>query len=332
MLMLFRVFPWIPWFPGLRVTAIFKVLVNKVNLGFHRSFISKQHEWLWCHNEHEHSEFRKSTPALCLHGDGTFKKMSQSQNPLTECSRLSWGAYVGLALPRFWAVAAGPGRWRVGVAGPGAVGAQVLHVPREQREECGLRVSRRLSALALQQSHQEVDVAHGQPQDLVLAELFLRRVRGNEFPQLREGCVDIMLAPALACVGENLPGHDAAVFLQKETKKQTVMPLSEYYTFGKNVCNSVTNKRYLTTFRCPEALWTLGHQEQIFWREKSKNSPDGRWKQQYLGKIKRCQVISPHPSSHSHWTLEQTPQDRKQGEGERGCEGGVGFGLCLSFL
>lgn len=77
-------------------------------------------------------------------------------------------------------------------------------------------MSRRLSALALQQSHQEVDVAHGQPQDLVLAELFLRRVRGNEFPQLCEGCVDIMLAPALPCVGEHLPGHDTAVLLQKK--------------------------------------------------------------------------------------------------------------------
>lgn len=78
-----------------------------------------------------------------------------------------------------------------------------------------MRVSRRLSALALQQGHQEVDVAHGQPQDLVLAELFLRRVRGNEFPQLCEGCVDIMLAPALTCVGEHLPGHDTAVLLQR---------------------------------------------------------------------------------------------------------------------
>ncbi len=76
-------------------------------------------------------------------------------------------------------------------------------------------MSRRLSSLALQQSHQEVDVAHGQPQDLVLAELFLGRVRGDEFPQLCEGCVDIMLAPALTCVGEHLPGHDTAVLLQK---------------------------------------------------------------------------------------------------------------------
>lgn len=135
---------------------------------------------------------------------------------ITESSHRMLMPQFSLILPCFWTVAAGPGRGWIGVAGPGAVGAQVLHVPREQREECGLRVSRRLSALALQQSHQEVDVAHGQPQDLVLAELFLRRVRGNEFPQLCEGCVDIMLAPALTCVGEHLPGHDTAVLLQKK--------------------------------------------------------------------------------------------------------------------
>ncbi len=136
-------------------------------------------------------------------------KISQSQNPFIEC------AHINFVLPGFWTVAAGPGWGWVGVAGPGAVGAQVLHVPRDQCEERGLRVSRRLSSLALQQSHQEVDVAHGQPQDLVLAELFLGRVRGDEFPQLCEGCVDIMLAPALTCVGEHLPGHDTAVLLQK---------------------------------------------------------------------------------------------------------------------
>lgn len=189
-------------------------LKYKVSLGFHRSLISKQHgkgEWIWCHIEHEHSEFRKSTPASSLHGDGMFKNVT-----ITESSHRMLTPYVRLVLPRFWTVAAGPGRGRVGVAGPGSVGAQVLHVPREQREERGLRVSRRLSALALQQSHQEVDVAHGQPQDLVLAELFLRRVRGNELPQLCEGCVDIMLAPALTCVGEHLPGHDTAVLLQNK--------------------------------------------------------------------------------------------------------------------
>lgn len=82
-----------------------------------------------------------------------------------------------------------------------------------------MRVSRRLSSLAVQQSHQEVDVAHGQPQDLVLAELFLRRVCGDEFPQLCESCVDVMLAPALACVGEHLPGHDTAVLLQKKNRR-----------------------------------------------------------------------------------------------------------------
>lgn len=67
----------------------------------------------------------------------------------------------------------------------------------------------RLAALALQQLHQEVDVAHGQAQDLVLAQLLLRRVGGDELAELSEGRVDVVLAPALPGVGEHLPGHGA---------------------------------------------------------------------------------------------------------------------------
>lgn len=36
---------------------------------------------------------------------------------------------------------------------------------------------------------------------------------GDEFPQLGEGCVDVVLAPALASVGEHLSGHDAVVLM-----------------------------------------------------------------------------------------------------------------------
>lgn len=72
----------------------------------------------------------------------------------------------------------------------------------------GASLAAAAAALALQQTRQEVDVAHGQPQDLVLAQLLLGRVRGDELAQLGEGAVDVVLAPALARVGEHLPGHD----------------------------------------------------------------------------------------------------------------------------
>lgn len=84
-----------------------------------------------------------------------------------------------------------------------------LHVPSEEGEQSGGRVCGRLAALALQQLHQEVDVAHGQAQDLVLAQLLLRRVGGDELAELGKGRVDVVLAPALPGVGEHLPGHGA---------------------------------------------------------------------------------------------------------------------------
>lgn len=115
-------------------------------------------------------------------------------------------------LPGLGAVAARP-RWRrfgVTVQGPGVWwGLQLLHVPFEEGEQRGGGVAGRLAALALQQLHQEVDVAHGQAQDLVLAQLLLRRMGGDELAQLREGGVDVVLAPALPRVGEHLPGHGA---------------------------------------------------------------------------------------------------------------------------
>lgn len=88
-------------------------------------------------------------------------------------------------------------------------GVQLLHVSSEKGEQSGGGVAGRLTALALQQLHQEVDVAHGQTQDLILAQLLLRRMGGNELAELCEGSVDVVLAPALPRVGEHLPGHGA---------------------------------------------------------------------------------------------------------------------------
>lgn len=74
----------------------------------------------------------------------------------------------------------------------------------------GLLVLSRVPALVLrlvaEQSDQEVDVLHGQTQDFILAELLVGRVRGDEFPQLGEGAVHVLLSPALAAVGEDTAG------------------------------------------------------------------------------------------------------------------------------
>lgn len=85
----------------------------------------------------------------------------------------------------------------------------MFHVSSEKGEQSGWGVAGRLTVLTLQQLHQEVDVAHGQTQDLVLAQLLLWRVGGDELAELGEGGVDVVLAPALPCVGEHLPGHGA---------------------------------------------------------------------------------------------------------------------------
>ena len=87
---------------------------------------------------------------------------------------------------------------------------QALHVAPEEGEQGVGGVGGRLAALALQQLHQEVDVAHGQAQDLVLAQLLVGGVGGDELAELGEGGVDVVLAPAFPGVGEHLPGHDAA--------------------------------------------------------------------------------------------------------------------------
>lgn len=80
----------------------------------------------------------------------------------------------------------------------------------------------RLTVLALQQLHQEVDVAHGQTQDLILAQLLLGRMGGDELAELGEGGVDVVLAPALPRVGEHLPGHRAQRSCNDQSVHQTL--------------------------------------------------------------------------------------------------------------
>lgn len=92
---------------------------------------------------------------------------------------------------------------------------QLLHVASEKGEQGGGGVAGRLAALALQQLDQEVDVAHGQAQDLVLAQLLLRRMGGDELAELGKGSVDVVLAPALPRVGEHLSGHGAELSCNK---------------------------------------------------------------------------------------------------------------------
>lgn len=87
---------------------------------------------------------------------------------------------------------------------------QSLHVSSEQGEQSGRGVAGRLTVLTLQQLHQEVDIAHGQTQDFILAQLLFWGMGGDELAELGEGGVDIVLAPALPRVGEHLPGHGAA--------------------------------------------------------------------------------------------------------------------------
>lgn len=55
--------------------------------------------------------------------------------------------------------------------------------------------------LVCRQPVQEADVPQGEAQDLVLAELPVRGVRGDETPQLGERSVDVLLPPAFPTVG-----------------------------------------------------------------------------------------------------------------------------------
>ncbi len=79
---------------------------------------------------------------------------------------------------------------------------------------CGVSVPQSLApvlrltaALVLQQLHEEADVLHGEAQDLVLAQLLVGRVGRDEFAELGESAVHILLPPALAAVSEDAPSH-----------------------------------------------------------------------------------------------------------------------------
>lgn len=96
---------------------------------------------------------------------------------------------------------------------------QLLHISSEKGEQSSGGVAGRLTTLALQQLHQEVDVAHGQTQDLILAQLLLRRMGGDEFTELGEGGVDVVLAPPFPRIGKHLPGHGE---LQQSVDKKLI--------------------------------------------------------------------------------------------------------------
>lgn len=59
------------------------------------------------------------------------------------------------------------------------------------------------SVLVLQQVGEEADVFHSEPQDLILAQFLVRGVRGDEFTELSECPVYVLLPPAFTAVGED---------------------------------------------------------------------------------------------------------------------------------
>lgn len=66
---------------------------------------------------------------------------------------------------------------------------------------CAANISQ--SILILQEVGEEADVLHSKPQDLIFAQLFVRRVSGNEFTKLCKCTVYILLPPALTAVCED---------------------------------------------------------------------------------------------------------------------------------
>lgn len=64
-----------------------------------------------------------------------------------------------------------------------------------------------VTRLVIQQLDEEVDVLHGEAQDLVLAELLVRRVGRDEFAKLRERTIYVLLPPAFAAVSEDTPSQ-----------------------------------------------------------------------------------------------------------------------------
>lgn len=62
-----------------------------------------------------------------------------------------------------------------------------------------------LAMLPLENRIQKIDILNSKSENLVLGELFVRRMRGHEAPQLSEGAAHVLLPPALPGVGEDLP-------------------------------------------------------------------------------------------------------------------------------
>lgn len=62
-----------------------------------------------------------------------------------------------------------------------------------------------LLLLVIEQLGQEVDVLHGQAEDLILAELLVWGMRGDQLAELSEGPVYVLLPPSLPAVGEDAP-------------------------------------------------------------------------------------------------------------------------------
>lgn len=59
------------------------------------------------------------------------------------------------------------------------------------------------SILVLQEVGEEADVLHSQPQDLILAQLLVRGVSGDEFAELRKSPVYVLLPPTFTTVSED---------------------------------------------------------------------------------------------------------------------------------
>lgn len=59
--------------------------------------------------------------------------------------------------------------------------------------------------LVIEQLGQEVDVLHGQAENLILTELLVWGVRGDQLAELSKGPIHILLPPSLPAVGEDAP-------------------------------------------------------------------------------------------------------------------------------
>lgn len=100
------------------------------------------------------------------------------------------------------AITTGSRRCRHGVS-VGKVGAAGSHLA--SGVFCAIRRSftRPSARLVVQQPDEEVNVLHGQSQDLVFAEFFVRWVSRDEFAKFRKSSVYVLLPPAFSTISEN---------------------------------------------------------------------------------------------------------------------------------